>query len=38
MTERRTIENFVSEIDEDLVQYERQLRKYGFTSNNSMKH
>ena len=38
MTERRTIENFVSEIDEDLVQYAKQLRKYGFTSNNSMKH
>ncbi len=38
MSGRKTIEEFLVQIDEDLVTYAGEFRKQGFTSNNSMKH
>ena len=38
MSGRKTIEEFLLQIDEDLVIYAGELRKQGFTSNNSMNH
>ena len=38
MSGRKTIEEFLLQIDEDLVIYAGGLRKQGFTSNNSMNH